>query len=514
MKLSAVLTSSAALISATVLAQNPVVIIKEVTESGKTGSTYNPGSAFIFDARSALTIQVQGSRLRIEQHRKSSLAIPTQDLVADALDLVTELRQLVVEYNSLDCNKSDFSVQKVRIDKSSRAAISGIAQRLQAIRAKNSNIDQYVQTSANAFENYVQTLNAVRLNMEKTIPLYKVQVKAVQTREYRYGRSYPTTLRDFLTISDEDRAALEKLTELSLKEKIKTQLATASKDFDTAWENVKKENVDRINKLRDDTRTAVQNAWAEIRRVSAGTLTSKEQLEAHETAIDNALNAIQNLDQGIGDIAAKLQDSIKNFFDSSVVDAIKNQLVLLGVVNRVDSVASKVLTESLAPDDLIAIGYVPGLQGKKIKGTIDLNFVTNDTLELEVTASIPDQPQAKEPTLKTKAYAFQIGNTMVRTATFNYLPGLNGGRNSSAPSYNFHWKKFGRSSLAANRQLSIGYGLSVFFLGGNQDQTNGSQTILGPSISLFDDWVTLGYAHNFSLGKGTPFIGVMVPFRF
>ncbi len=483
-------------------------------------------NTIIFDPRSALIISLDKKSLKGPGENWKPVSVTALRDIKKALDSVRGYLELSDAQRkdptkSQDIKKAAEGSPKLVVDVFTSLGIVP---------------DESLLSRADSFEQITEILlSELILRIGQTVPVYQVKGSVTQSREYRYGRSYPSSAFTALTVTDEDKKGLEAIRELKLKEAARSAYDQARADLKSAWKEKVGDKLSLIQQsssgLTDEAKILVTTLTVTGEKLSLSSFANESEYKTLTDDFERAratLAAIRDLSNEIKVNLNSIGTGLKDFEKTDLPTRVIGLLKYYGLVSRVDAIANEQFTAVLSLDDAIAIGNtVTSLgtnwskSGLKVQSALALDVSTNDELSITVVGTPGSLVDGKFVSSASaweaetfEAGAFAIGNAITRTYALSYLfpgPGQTG---SAAPSLNIHWKKYGRGrSLASNRSGSVGFGFSIFPLSVDQNKSGINQTFGGPSLSFFDDWLTLGYGRNFSLGTWSPFVGIAIPFR-
>jgi hypothetical protein len=389
----------------------------------------------------------------------------------------------------------------------------------------------------NPVDGFEKTTEALILDLIEQITRFvtvcQVTGTVTQSREYRYGRTYPATAFTAVTVTEQDKKGLEAITDLKLKESASDAYEEAKGELEKDWGDKVKKPLDaldaKIPRLETAIRGFLDNLQVSGKKLSLSQFSNMTEYEKLKAEFQNSLDQITSVPAGLNQDLKNLKDGFDNFTASSLPTKVIGLLKFYGLLQRIDNVAVEQFSTVLGIGEAILIGNSVSSMGPywtnekfQVRKTVPLTIATNDELSITLEGIEGNMIEGKfVPSYQTaptkepfEAAAFQIGHSITRTYALSYLFPGPAQEGTAAPSLNVHWKKYGRErSLSDNRVETFGFGFSIFPLSVDQNKSGINQTFAGPSFSFFDDWLTVGYGRNFSLGTWSPFVGISIPFR-
>ena len=365
------------------------------------------------------------------------------------------------------------------------------------------------------------------------VTVCQVTGTVTQSREYRYGRTYPATAFTAVTVTEQDKEALKEITDPKLKESASKAYDAAKDKLKQDWDGKVKIRLDELDAKRSELDTAIRGLLDKLKaqgeKLSLSQFLNKTEYEALKAEFQNSLDQITSVPPGLNTALVNLKAGFTDFTNSSLPTQVIGLFKYYGLLQRIDNVAVEQFSTVLGIGEAILIGNSVSSTGSywtnekfQVRKTVPLTIATNDELSITLEGIEGNMIEGKfVPSYQTaptkepfEAAAFQIGHSITRTYALSYLFPGPAQEGTAAPSLNVHWKKYGRErSLSDNRVETFGFGFSIFPLSVDQNKSGINQTFAGPSFSFFDDWLTVGYGRNFSLGTWSPFVGISIPFR-
>ena len=316
-------------------------------------------------------------------------------------------------------------------------------------------------------------------------PKVDAVLTVVQSREMRQGRTYARDLQDLLAVTQAEYDLANNLT----PERIQARL------------NEARANLAAILKAsyKDDVLPSITALRTAIAQQEVDAKEKLDQIEA-ALAVLEGLNA-QNVQQTLPELLAKLPSLQPNLAGLELVAAqetkrlrdamtkleqnIRFEMGKLTEIGQIIEVSRQARTAILSPGD--AKAFEIGNPGDERQPDIMIPLGNGDKVRILVTVRPSDQPNAKpEVVLDQSSRAYKQGWNMLRTLTYNGYGESGTERVNYSPSINFLAKPFGRDAFR-NSLASVGFGVSLFPIGVDQDGSGSSQHAAGLVTSLLDD---------------------------
>lgn len=517
------------LLAALACAQTTPRLKVEILEVGRNPKTKPAvlADGAVFDTKSNLRVEMSAASLT----RESNPVI--QDLEALKAALVSTSTQLkAVDLGALspevrlsrvaellkpivDANQKILSVARVPSDPNYQLVIRLRREYGQWMGARNPGLIETATKMSEIGINFVT--QAVVVGPEIEIP---ATLTYSQRALVRVGRTYGDNPLTLLNLSENDKALLERMRQLDLANAVKEIVNKKVEEVRTTIANAIDAEIAKVKAVLGDRHPElIAKIEADLKAFQSLTIDSVKN-DPHQltTMVSTLLEDVNALKTAIGDQAGQLTAAIKALYDTVVL---QKAVIENGVNDIIEALTNaQELAETLTKKIDLIIGrtkmsYLIGSQADDAqKMDLSTSFQNNDVVRIQVVSKDGANEGAKETKeADLTLYAYKVGANWVRTITYDYLRQEGSSAWLSSPAVNVTYKSFGRNRFK-NTWGSVGFGITMFPTGINQSGNGKIESGFGMSLSLLDDWLSVGYGKNFTSNKWFPFVGLMVPFKF
>lgn len=496
------------------LASAQGITVKEVTHKGNGVAYENLGPTF--DLRNPLEITVSGPDLPLHQSITSELK--------DLVDIANEADKGLVDVAAWARGERSDQVNANLAGGHTVKIMSIIGEKYPGLREEIANQfnaqfvpNEAVRTTYARFFDIARVAARAVADKIKTdlgSDEYHVQLTVTQYRQNRQGRTYPATLADLFNPSDADIALANQLAALNLPNRIK-QIG------DEFVQNLKSDVTNRLQPPVDQLKSDFGTANGEVNQIVADLESIKTSSLADPKAFYNmAVDAISNMKS----IAATISGGTAQADVNALITAAKtilttdlptrfNELLhALSSATEIAQIAQQVKDLVLHREETNKLTI--GTSSSAPKADFLLDLQNGDKVRIEAKGRQEGQPENENQVLLDQSsYSFKFGDNWLRTVTYDGIPKIGSDRFATAPAFNYMYKRLSRGSVQRNTTYSMGFGIAAFPVGLDQNDSGTQQVAGGVVLSLLDDWLTIGYARNFTLNHDFPFIGIQLPFR-